>query len=1002
MNQTDSNVIREQLGIPIIDPNEVHYSVLQTDVVIKDKESKRQISDGSVHGENSVNFIQQTDEDHDLRVDGIIEALDSGKAVVGGFYKPTEKNASHRSQETCLETQVLFYDLDKWDDNYFPRPESIDDLYVDYPKLREFMTIVKESTTDGNYRGVVVLQEPIQKDPNDPLLMNDIVKEIGRMLHDWFPFIDDKQFQTNRIGYGVDDDNKRSRINEHALFPTSFVDAARQRAVENRKKPVGKKGQQSGQVSESKSDRRMEALDELIKTDQIDVGLRFRTPMEEFTANVDKTLQLLVNAKLIESYWEKPDDSNVIYWRRPNATSRMSAIHYKDEQLVTVFSATLLDRLEDYGIESGSSQQMGFNFQNLATMVLYNSLFHRIDNEDRELLESELVNDGFGAVVEGHLIAERNELIDKFLNGDNLNEEPNEFSMVNKNRIDMVLNKHLGDDEPPRGSNRRSKPILGVRNSIEIAEETVKQIGEMDPSDPNNSIYCRSNGLVYVTESDDEEVRSETLTVKSTHMSIHDMNTDTLESQLKRYFRLVKHDTKTGELVEADTIQKTVKTDLLNTVKRGRIRKLKHIIEHPYYTRRFEFVNNGGWNATSQLLMNHSKIVEIKDMDLMTAWRNVDRLIDDFPFKSVSDKMNAAALLFTIAINSALPGGQRTPLFTVDANEAQSGKSTLCQILVAAATGSIAGSIPYDDDTKRSRQEIISHINSGAETCQLDNATEGVKIINSALAAILTDDKLRFRPLYANETKYVDNYLVYMITGNNMHLDDDLISRSCFIRLKALGSFEHRNYSHDDIINYTVGEYQTIYSSVYKIIQSWMDAGRKSGDLKHRARVWAKWMSGIFDHLHEQLGIVGTCRQAGEVEIFKQFMANRHEAQMEANKVEGCWFRFFEDVYDKVEGYSFSAREVVKEFESSGLAKYVTDDEVVTSVSVGRALTKRIINKPNANGFSIRLGQQRNNNDANTYILDKEVDVRNEERAAIMSEGQVDYYDSRTEDDVPL
>ena len=84
-SEMDLEATRELLGVPSIKEDEFHYTVLKTDIVVVDRDTKNKLSHGRVHGENSKNFIQQKVGTDDLRLDGIKNALDQGKAVVGGF-----------------------------------------------------------------------------------------------------------------------------------------------------------------------------------------------------------------------------------------------------------------------------------------------------------------------------------------------------------------------------------------------------------------------------------------------------------------------------------------------------------------------------------------------------------------------------------------------------------------------------------------------------------------------------------------------------------------------------------------------------------------------------------------------------------------------------------------------------------------------------------------------------------------------------------------------------
>ena len=430
----DSRQSREILGIPNIEEDEFHFSVLDTDIQIVDKKTKEKVAHPRVHGVNSSNFIQQTAEDDDLRIDGIKKALDNGRVVVGGYYVPTKENPSKRSADTCVELQVLFFDLDEWTTEH-PAPKSLKEFYTKYPEVPKYITILKESASSSSkerrFRGVAVLEHPLRKDPENPDLLKDTVKEIGRYLKKYLPFMAEDQVQPNRIGFGVYNPKKLSLYNEHAFIPSGVINYCVEQAKKNDRSYSGvrdKKGDMKVKTEQGEvvvipsdhldlpiQDQRMKALDCLIKEGSIGKQLAFRTPMEAFKTDTETVLRKLEDKKWLVRYWKK--DSDHLYWKIVGTKSDMSAVHDLRNNRVQVYSDTAAQGLRKLGLRSTNRNGSSFWLLNIASKILYKVDISAANktSASRKKFDRKLAKDGFGKVKTEAQIKKRNKVIDDHL-----------------------------------------------------------------------------------------------------------------------------------------------------------------------------------------------------------------------------------------------------------------------------------------------------------------------------------------------------------------------------------------------------------------------------------------------------------------------------------------------------------------------------------------------------------------------------------------------------------
>ena len=431
--KTDSRRFRDLLGIPQLQDDEYHFSVLDVDFRIVDQATKKKASSGLVHGTNSENFIQQTADDHDLRIDGVISALNEGRAVAGGYYIPTKENPSKRSAETCYEIQLLFWDLDEWS-NELPAPKTVDEFYIRFPDVNKYITVLKESASSNNnglrFRGVSVLETPLFRDPDNPSLLKQTISELGKYLQSQIPCLAGSQAQPNRIGFGLYNSNKYWNYNPHAFIPNGVISYCVEQA--RKLSPNGTVTNDGNVIVKSSSgpvvipskdielpvyDMRLQALKCLIEQKKISKQLQFVTPLEQYQNDTNAVLQRLVKSGYVERYWKK--DSNSLYWKVAKAQQPVSVIHFLDSNIVYSHSDTTKSDLNQRGIRCIKKQVDGrsFGFLNIATMILYGKHWSRVllSKDEQKKFERKLQRDGFGKIKSASQVDKRNKVIDSYL-----------------------------------------------------------------------------------------------------------------------------------------------------------------------------------------------------------------------------------------------------------------------------------------------------------------------------------------------------------------------------------------------------------------------------------------------------------------------------------------------------------------------------------------------------------------------------------------------------------
>ena len=141
-----------------------------------------------------------------------------------------------------------------------------------------------------------------------------------------------------------------------------------------------------------------------------------------------------------------------------------------------------------------------------------------------------------------------------------------------------------------------------------------------------------------------------------------------------------------------------------------------------------------------------------------------------------------------------------------------------------------------------------------------------------------------------------DNNATYILTGNNVDANADLVDRACFIRLDAEQRVAERKFKTETILKDTIINRDKLFSAVYTIVNEWINRGKIRGEVQHRSNVWAKYISGMFDMLDHDIDSEVIDDYGNPVRPLKQFLNNDTEARIRANPEFSDWCLFRDKV----------------------------------------------------------------------------------------------------------
>jgi len=232
----------------------------------------------------------------------------------------------------------------------------------------------------------------------------------------------------------------------------------------------------------------------------------------------------------------------------------------------------------------------------------------------------------------------------------------------------------------------------------------------------------------------------------------------------------------------------------------------------------------------------------------------------DFPFVDEASRANAIAAPITAIVRDLIDGP--TPLFGMDAPTPGTGKG-----LLAAGTGIIvSGATPAVMTEARSEEELRKRITAllctGRSIVLFDNIRQPLE--SGTLSALLTAPTWSDRLLGKTQTVELPNRTVWLATGNNLQLNNEIARRTAWIRLDAKVDrpWERTSFRHGNLIRWLQRHRHELVWALLVLVQHWMVQGRPP------------WQGKSLGSYEAWSSVIGGILQAAGIE---GFLANREE-----------------------------------------------------------------------------------------------------------------------------
>lgn len=202
-------------------------------------------------------------------------------------------------------------------------------------------------------------------------------------------------------------------------------------------------------------------------------------------------------------------------------------------------------------------------------------------------------------------------------------------------------------------------------------------------------------------------------------------------------------------------------------------------------------------------------------------------LLVDFPFAVPGDRAAAVAMILTPFVRELIHGP--TPLHFVEAPSPGSGKGLLASVCLMPALGPRGTNwIAFPDEEDEARKQITSLLLEHRGAVLWDNL--GRFLRSPTLAKLLTDVEWSDRRLGQSASVSIPVRALWVMTGNNPQMSDEIIRRVVPIRLvpDEERPEERQGFRHAELRAWAELARADLIWAAHTLVQSWLAHGRPS------------------------------------------------------------------------------------------------------------------------------------------------------------------------------
>jgi putative DNA primase/helicase len=268
------------------------------------------------------------------------------------------------------------------------------------------------------------------------------------------------------------------------------------------------------------------------------------------------------------------------------------------------------------------------------------------------------------------------------------------------------------------------------------------------------------------------------------------------------------------------------------------------------------------------------------DDDVAAAKAALHRIMQDFPFVATSDKAHALAYVLLPFARDLIDGP--TPLHLFEAPTPGTGKGLLAESLTMVALGDAYELTSELESNAEWRKTITTLLHQSRPVIWIDNVRH--KLDASSLAKALTDPVWSDRLLGSNTSVSIPVRCVWLATGNNVRMSDELSRRTIRIRMDARVDrpWLRQGFAIGNLRQYVRQHRGELIWACLTLIQHWIAQGQPVPSCTPLGS-YERWSSVIG-------GILESAGVHGFLEDMEEFYANADADSTPARDFVNQWF----------------------------------------------------------------------------------------------------------------
>jgi Bifunctional DNA primase/polymerase, N-terminal len=283
---------------------------------------------------------------------------------------------------------------------------------------------------------------------------------------------------------------------------------------------------------------------------------------------------------------------------------------------------------------------------------------------------------------------------------------------------------------------------------------------------------------------------------------------------------------------------------------------LNGTVEAPTLRRDGTILDVPGYDAASGLYYDpgHAVFPKVPEnptrADALAALEVLKQPLADFPFADEDGQAGvsrsvALALLLTAVCRRSLP---ICPMFGIDANLAQSGKTELGQVAAIMMTGRRTAVRTWPHDEYQRKAELAGAFEAGDSVIMYDNINgDSTAVEGDAICAATTEASFKARRLGSNSGEdeiHAPTNALLIGNGNKLTFAGDMTeSRALKCDLRPALKLQERTFTHWPLDAYVMANRPKLVAAALTILRAGIVAQDKKAGKTFRFRLWRSWVA---------------------------------------------------------------------------------------------------------------------------------------------------------------